>query len=202
LALLGLHRQLPHRLELEVEQFERGNRWIVFGSHFSAKLKREIKRRGLKNMHCKNCFSILVMVAVMAGAGCQAQSGQTDGAASLSVSPETPVEQSVAMVVTIEPSEAAKMISNQADLQILDVRTPEEVAQGVIKGAKVIDWQGKDFAKKTEALDKTKPVLVYCKLGGRSSQAAKVLTEQGFTQVYNLDGGITKWQGEGHPLQK
>ena len=80
------------------------------------------------------------------------------------------------------------------DVQIIDVRTDAEVAQGMISNAvqmDVADWDG--FVKSTESLDPDKPVLVYCKSGGRSNRAATYLNDNGFTEVYDLSGGITNW---------
>ena len=115
---------------------------------------------------------------------------------------------SVAAVEVIEASAAEQLIAKEGQLQILDVRTPAEVASGVTLGATAsagatINWFDADFATQAvAALDKSKPVLVYCKVGGRSAQAADVLVQKGFTQVYNLKGGMMKWEGDGHPVQK
>lgn len=80
---------------------------------------------------------------------------------------------------------------------ILDVRTPEEVAQGIIPNAIVIDiYKGQGFIDDIQKLDKTKTYYVYCKSGGRSGQACGVMNQLGFENVYNLIGGFTDWQGE------
>ncbi len=80
--------------------------------------------------------------------------------------------------------------------QLIDVRTPEEYAVEHLENATNVNWNGTDFTAKVEKLDKSKPVFVYCKVGGRSSQAANKLSELGFKEIYNLDGGIMKWQGK------
>lgn len=85
---------------------------------------------------------------------------------------------------------------------ILDVRTPEEWAEGTIAGAEKMNYHDEDFAQQIEKLDKNAPVYVYCKRGGRSSSAADILKEKGFTKVYNLDGGITSWQESGFEVVK
>ncbi|TAE59522.1 MAG: rhodanese-like domain-containing protein, partial [Bacteroidetes bacterium] len=51
-------------------------------------------------------------------------------------------------------------------------------------------------------LDKSQPVFVYCAVGGRSGRSAQTLQQLGFTQVYDLEGGITRWQQEGLPVEK
>lgn len=84
---------------------------------------------------------------------------------------------------------------------ILDVRTPEEVSQGIIEGAVNINFYDNNFMQKAKELDKTKPIIVYCKSGGRSSSAAGKLVDEGFT-VYNVVGGITAWYSAGLPTVK
>jgi rhodanese-related sulfurtransferase len=83
---------------------------------------------------------------------------------------------------------------------ILDVRTPDEVARGIIEGALVIDFYDEDFKKQLKKLDRTKPVYVYCASGGRSADAAEMLTEMGYKQVFNLAGGIKAWKAAGKPV--
>lgn len=85
--------------------------------------------------------------------------------------------------------------------QVLDVRTPEEYSEGHLKNAKNIDIQNAQFTRNIQALDKNKPVFVYCLAGGRSSKAMDVLVKQGFTQVYNLEGGYMKWSLNGQPTE-
>jgi thioredoxin len=83
---------------------------------------------------------------------------------------------------------------------ILDVRTPEETAGGTIDQASTIDFYDPDFKKKISVMDHSKNILVYCKAGGRSAQAAEILVQNGFTHVYNLEGGISAWQANGNPV--
>ena len=78
--------------------------------------------------------------------------------------------------------------------QLIDVRTPREFTNGFIKGAKNIDYNGDSFEKQMKKLDKTKPVLVYCAAGGRSENAAELLQEWGFKEVYDLEGGYNGWK--------
>jgi thioredoxin len=94
------------------------------------------------------------------------------------------------------------LITALNDEQIVDVRTPEEFAEGHLKGAQNIDWQNGDFAINVGALDKSRPVLVYCHSGNRSKQAADYLFNNGFTTVYELDGGFSSWQSAGKPTVK
>lgn len=88
------------------------------------------------------------------------------------------------------------------EVTLLDVRTQAEWNSGVIEGAVLINVFDSDFNKKIGDLDKSKPVYVYCKSGGRSSRAANSLSSNGFTNVYNLIGGITAWKKSGHKVVK
>lgn len=82
-----------------------------------------------------------------------------------------------------------------ATVQLVDVRTAEEYAEGHIVGAINIDVQSPDFAQKISALDKSRKVAVYCRSGRRSKMAAEQLTAAGY-KVIDLDGGIQSWTGE------
>ena len=83
---------------------------------------------------------------------------------------------------------------------ILDVRTPEETQLGIVEGATIINFYDDEFEAKIQLMEKSKPIVVYCASGGRSSQAASILAEQGFMEVYNLEGGLYGWQNEGWPV--
>ena len=86
------------------------------------------------------------------------------------------------------------------DVQLVDVRTPEEYAEGHIGGAVNIDVNAAGFtAKALEALTKEQPVAVYCRTGRRSAKAAGILARKGF-DVINLDGGIHAWTSAGKPV--
>ena len=81
------------------------------------------------------------------------------------------------------------------DVQIIDIRTPQEFNEGHIPGAVNIDLYSEDFFEQMECLDKEKPIAVYCRSGRRSKIAADRFVGKGF-EVTELDGGITAWEGE------
>jgi rhodanese-related sulfurtransferase len=97
--------------------------------------------------------------------------------------------------------ELFNMKMKEANVVVLDVRTPQEVAVGVIGTPTVIDYRGEGFKEQILALDKSKTYLVYCKSGGRSARTKAVMDENGFQTVYDLVGGITAWTDAGMPLQ-
>jgi thioredoxin len=99
-------------------------------------------------------------------------------------------------VNTIDAKLFAEKLKTNENPQLLDVRTPEEYSVEHIGNAKNVNWNGDDFVAKVNSYDKTKPIFVYCKVGGRSAQAANKLAELGFKEIYNLNGGIMKWNAE------
>lgn len=86
-----------------------------------------------------------------------------------------------------------KELMNGEGVQLIDVRTPGEVSEGMIEGATNIDYNGANFKDQINALDRDQPVLVYCRSGGRSGRAAAMMKEMGFKEVYDLEGGYMNW---------
>jgi rhodanese-related sulfurtransferase len=82
----------------------------------------------------------------------------------------------------------------QPDWQVIDVRTPEEFGEGQLENAVNIDFYADDFEAQLEQLDKTRPVVVYCKRGGRSNKAAARCKALGFEKVYDIKGGYDAWK--------
>jgi thioredoxin 1 len=91
-------------------------------------------------------------------------------------------------------------LSATPNAQIIDVRTPEEYTEGHLLSAINIDWNGTDFDYKIKSLDKTKPSFVYCLSGGRSHAAAEQMRTLGFTEIYEMKGGIREWKKSGKSL--
>lgn len=93
----------------------------------------------------------------------------------------------------LTPDEFARVIK-QEDVVLVDVRTPEEFAEGHIAGAKNIDWRDSAFARRaSEQLDKSKTLALYCKAGRRSHAAAGKLSAMGYQNIVELRGGIEAW---------
>lgn len=98
----------------------------------------------------------------------------------------------------VDVDQFSKAVQNDTELQLIDVRTPEEFQQGHIPDAKNIDWRNKDFAAQISKLDKSRPVYIYCQSGGRSASAATKLVEEGF-EVFELEGGMLNWRNRQLP---
>jgi rhodanese-related sulfurtransferase len=99
----------------------------------------------------------------------------------------------------ISPQEMFKL-TNSGSAQLIDVRTPKEFKQGHLNRAKNIDFSSSNFFKDISLLDKEKPVFIYCHSGGRSGKSVNDFLNAGFTEVYDLKGGIVNWKSEGLPI--
>lgn len=105
----------------------------------------------------------------------------------------------------VTPQEAFILIQdnqNNPDFVILDVRTPEEVAEGYIENAINIDFYSETFRDELDRLDKDKTYLIYCRSGGRSGNTLNIMEGLNFREVYDVSGGMIEWEAEGLPTVK
>ena len=96
-------------------------------------------------------------------------------------------------IESIAPKEFSEKLNATKNPQILDVRTKEEFAGEHLENAKNENWNDSNFDFNVNKYDKTKAVFVYCLSGGRSKKASEKLISLGFLKVYELQGGIMKW---------
>jgi len=116
---------------------------------------------------------------------------------SLAIGCSTPAKEKVAEKVDVNTF--STKLESLKDVQLVDVRTPEEYAGGSIKNAMNMNFHGADFDQQLRTLDKSKPVMVFCQAGvpeGRSGQTMAKLKEMGFEEIYELDGGYLGWSGQ------
>ena len=92
----------------------------------------------------------------------------------------------------------AKEMIDKGDVFILDVRTQEEYNAGHIRNSTLIPVQ--DLGKRLNEVPRDREILVYCRTGGRSTAASEILVNNGFTQIYNMKGGITEWTKAGYEV--
>lgn len=93
----------------------------------------------------------------------------------------------------LDPKTYEKAIE-KGNVQLVDVRTPREFKSGHLGQAINIDFfRTGTFRLEIEKLDKAKPIYLYCRSGQRSQKAAKKLLKWGFSEVYDLEGGILNW---------
>lgn len=95
--------------------------------------------------------------------------------------------------------DAAAKLANDPSVFVLDVRTPRENAQARLERATLIPVDELGGRLGELPSDKSRPILVYCAMGGRSARASQLLATEGWTRVHNLEGGITGWINEGRP---
>jgi phage shock protein E len=93
-------------------------------------------------------------------------------------------------------------VIDQPGVVIIDVRTPEEFADGHITGAVNIPVQQADFASRIAGLDPNTTYAVYCRSGNRSQPAVAAMEEAGITTIYELDSGTKGWTAAGQPLTR
>lgn len=100
----------------------------------------------------------------------------------------------------VDATEAQELVAADPEVVVLDIRTPEEVAAGAIPGARVFDFYSATFQTDIGQLDRDTAYLVYCRSGNRSAQATQLMKNLGFTDVYELEGGILAWANAGLAL--
>lgn len=83
---------------------------------------------------------------------------------------------------------------------IIDVRTEEEFTQGSLPNSLNIDFKNPEFRQNISILDKDKTYLLYCASGARSGKALEIMKEEGFKNVFALEGGLNAWQAAGMPM--
>lgn len=111
---------------------------------------------------------------------------------------ETPTQ----IIENTTPQQACTLIQdneNNPNFLIIDVRTPEEFADGRIDNTINLDYYSETFRDELNKLDKNKTYLIYCRSGNRSGKALIIMKELNFTEVYNMSGGILEWIAEGLP---
>ena len=91
-----------------------------------------------------------------------------------------------------------KLIDDNSSI-IIDVRTPEEFSKGHLRNALNINWFDENFESQLEILSRERPVFIYCLSGGRSAKALDKISEMGFKNSYELNGGILEWRKNNYP---
>lgn len=100
----------------------------------------------------------------------------------------------------VDVREAAEILANE-DRVVIDVRTPQEFAGGHLSGARMIDIQSPTFDTEIRQLDPDTAYVIYCRTANRSAGARRLMTELGFRDVVDIDGGVVAWEAAGLPLE-
>ncbi len=94
------------------------------------------------------------------------------------------------------PAQVAELLA-QEDVQLIDVRTPEEYEAGRIAQGRLIELA--DLAAHADELDRDRPVVFYCRSGSRSAMATTAFAQAGF-EAHNMEGGMLAWAAAGLPM--
>ena len=107
-------------------------------------------------------------------------------------------------ITDVNPKEAFELVSQQSDVIILDVRTPEEFSSGHIGGALNINIASDNFKDRLAEMKREKAYLVHCAAGapnGRSRRSVALMEKLGFKKIYHLEGGFFGWRRAGYATE-
>jgi len=136
-------------------------------------------------------LSALVVVTPLVSCG---------GGADEAIEPGQPTAASEQPFLALVDADGAEAILAAGGVEIIDVRTPEEFAEGHLPGAELIDISAPDFVARIEALDRSATYFVYCRSDNRSGQATALMADLGFESIYELEGGTVGWEASGRAL--
>ena len=138
--------------------------------------------------------SAALLVSLSIGlVGCSSSEPETAGAQGAGVAVEAPASPERVDAATFSD------IVSAPGVQVIDVRSPEEFAEGHIEGAVNFNVQGPDFLDQISTLDPAGTYAVYCRSGNRSQPAVATMADNGITSIYELESGIVGWQDSGLP---
>jgi rhodanese-related sulfurtransferase len=138
-------------------------------------------------------LAVVILTLAFAAAGCSSQ--ETTSSAGTEAPARSPGYE------TVDVQTAFEALSADEHAQLVDVREPEEWAEtGVPQGAALIPL-GDLESRAASDLAADRPVYVICRSGNRSRTGSDILVGLGFTEVYNVDGGVTAWLDAGLPSE-
>ena len=133
----------------------------------------------------KSLYLLIIILSLLPFTGCTQDSR------------ELKEQKESSAVKTARSHDFEALLQKQPAAQLIDVRTVEEFNSGHLENAHNIDFYDVVFSAQIASLKKNEPVFVYCAVGGRSAEAARLLQQQGFQQIIDLKGGIVAWQKSG-----
>lgn len=95
------------------------------------------------------------------------------------------------------PQQLARALGEQ-DIQLIDVRAPDEHEAGRIAGDRLIELG--ELGARAQSIERSRPVVFYCRSGARSAMATEAFRQAGY-DAHNLEGGLLAWQAAGLPLE-
>lgn len=135
---------------------------------------------------------LIIMIAFVAGCGNTADT--TAETTSQGIVQGT--EQQTPTYEVLNVADFKEKMGSLGEFHLIDVRTPGEVAAGTIESSTNINFNSADFAAQLGKLDKSKPLMLFCRSGSRSGRASKIAMDLGFTEIYDLSGGFMAWSAQ------
>lgn len=99
--------------------------------------------------------------------------------------------------IDVEPARLAEWLAEDPAPQVIDVREPHEREAGHIEGTRHIELV--NLSSQAGTVERDRPLVFYCRVGGRSEMAAQAFRAAGF-EAYSMSGGLLRWADEGRPL--
>jgi adenylyltransferase/sulfurtransferase len=99
----------------------------------------------------------------------------------------------------LSPAQVKERLQGDSQVQLIDVRSPQDYKEGYIKGSRLIPLP--ELPTRLREIKADRPVLLFCRSGMRSSNALSLLKNNGYTQVEQISGGIMAWSMGGHPVE-
>lgn len=117
----------------------------------------------------------------------------------ITISLQSCFKEKAGVIHLVTPEEAAVLIESD-QVKIIDVRAELAFDKKHLKNAVNIEVENDDLNSVLDQMKKDEPLLVYCNKGGQSERCAQILKEKGFTLIYDMDGGIAKWEESGRQV--
>jgi len=106
-----------------------------------------------------------------------------------------------AIYQVLSPNDFEGKMSQTQDAYLIDARTPAEIETGKLTSALNYNYKADGIEKAIKELDKNKPVFIYCGSGIRSKKSAEILLKAGFTEIYDMEGGMKAWLSAGKKVE-
>ena len=145
--------------------------------------------------------AVLVLVAALAAAGCSNQETGSSTGTDAPATMESAAGDTGSGWTTVDVQTAYDALNGNDGAQLVDVREPEEWAETGVPQDAVLIPLGDLESQAAAELATDQPVYVICRSGNRSQTGSDILVGLGFSEVYNVDGGVTAWQGSGLPTE-
>ncbi len=152
---------------------------------------RHIRRTGV--------LAVAALTLVACGGGDDAPVAEARPESEATPEPEAPNDPTAIAPFGVVTAQQGALINEFDSVTLIDVRTPAEFAEGHIAGAELVDLNSGEFPTAIVEFDRSGRYLLYCRSGNRSAQAAAIMAELGFEQVWDM-GGIIDWEAAGFPV--